>query len=300
MSQYKICFITEERSYPPYEDNSSIDTLSFHSNSSLADYDIILLNSDSYYSDNLRTTEEYQGKNIYEQSMIDSLKHWKVEINEAIKSAKLVIIILGEFEEFCVYTGEYKYTGKLKNNVVTPLNSLGYLASSLSPRNSQGKTIKLANNSDTVIKNLYDTIKKYAEYKILINNNNNIVPLFLTKENKVIGGWNDNILFLPYINFNHDDFFEEEKGEDGETRNYWSNKSLEFMNSFIDKIVAIKKNMELEEILPPEWIKDIKYKSKNEQSLNKELNNIKNKIEKLQIKQEEMNPAFAPLSPQLT
>ncbi len=279
----RLCYIGNKDYYPIDE----IDNLSFYGNNSLSDYDIIIFNSRSWKSYKYSTNESKHGLNVYKNDLKNAFDHWKLELEEANRLKKLVVIILNEFEEFYVLNGQSNYGDKTLINYVDKCNNYAYFPINLSPRNAKGKLIKLANNQDSCIRNLHSSISKYLEYKILVKSDK-LTPLFYSKDGQIAGGKFDNILFLPHINFDHEDFIVEKENDKGEMESYWSDNAIKFSHSLKDKIIEISKSLNQEETPAPEWTNSKDFESEKEKELKNHLQKVQQKIVELENKRDEI------------
>ena len=99
----------------------------FHSNASLLDADIILFEPNlAYQVDYLSGT--FQGKpslsDTSSTQCIESVKHWREELNSAFKIGKTIIIFLKEYEEVYYKTGRKEFSGTGRNQKVTNIVDL--------------------------------------------------------------------------------------------------------------------------------------------------------------------------------
>ena len=272
---------------------------SFHSNASLLDADIILFEPNlEYQVDYLRGT--FQGKpSLSETSStqcIESVKHWREELNFAFKSGKTIILFLKKYEEVYYNTGQKEFSGTGRNqkvsNIVDLLDSYLTLPLRLTNRKiAKGKNMKFTQNAN-FLKPYWDLIKDFTEYQLYFEHEK-VKALILTKSgDKIVGGMlqNDNggtILLLPPLKL-PDNFTE--LHTDGKTQ-VWSQKAIQFGKSLLNQIVAIDKVLKtsIESTPVPQWLEekefqlDIEYKYFDEiNTLNRQIEEIKSQIEQKQ------------------
>ena len=195
--------------------SDDVEYSSFDSRISLSDWDIIIFFPDiSFYCE--LTDDTFQGKPALSEPFYFTLKeqveHWRQEILNAFNSNKTIIIILNELQEIYTDSGERKYSGTGSNRKVTRLfdsySNYDAIPLKLSPINSNGKSMKLAKNSE-IISTYWKEFSDLSEYKVIIEEKFT-GSLVLTEEEKIVGAYakskstNGAIILLPFLNFSKD------------------------------------------------------------------------------------------------
>lgn len=277
---------------------------SFHSNASLLDADIILFEPNLEYQVDYSGT--FHGKpSLSETSStqcIESVNHWREELNIAFKSGKTIIFFLKEYEEVYYKTGRKEFSGTGRNQKVTNIVDLldSYLTLPLTLTNrktAKGKNIKFAQNAN-FLKPYWDLIKDFTEYQLYFEHAK-VKPLILTKTgDKIVGGMLQNdkggtILLLPPLKL-PDNFIE---------TNRWSNKAIQFGKSLLGQIVAIDKALKssVESTPAPQWLEEKEFQLDIEQQYFDEINTLTQQIEEIksQIEQKQTELSKHSLSKKL-
>lgn len=277
---------------------------SFHSNASLLDADIILFEPNLEYQVDYSGT--FHGKpSLSETSStqcIESVNHWREELNIAFKSGKTIIFFLKEYEEVYYKTGRKEFSGTGRNQKVTNIVDLldSYLTLPLTLTNrktAKGKNIKFTQNAN-FLKPYWDLIKDFSEYQLYFEHEK-VKPLILTKTgDKIVGGMLQNdkggtILLLPPLKL-PDNFIE---------TNRWSNKAIQFGKSLLGQIVAIDKALKssVESTPAPQWLEEKEFQLDIEQQYFDEINTLTQQIEEIksQIEQKQTELSKHSLSKKL-
>ncbi len=268
---------------PGYSDNY----ISFRSNKSLLDADIVIFSPDIsiYKTDTWNST--YQGKRSLSENasfdLITDSKHWKNEILYLLNEGKNVFIIFSDYEEVFIYTGQKTFSGTGRNqkttNMVTLTNNytfLPVLLPAIIPKS--GNEIKYLGHP--IFATFWNEFKEYLSFGSYLDGDIS-EPLFSTKNaNKPVGGIfkvkKGNLILLPNIVYDQDEFTTY-KGD----KSYWNKKGLVFGNRLVALIVDIDKSLcSINEITPPpDWVNSEEYKLQIEDKIEKEINEIHNQIE---------------------
>jgi len=151
---------------------SVAELLDYYSKSSLLDYDIVLfkpIQIDFEYA------ESFNGKPSLADWASSREKeariHWRREISDAYHTGKIIFIILGEFEEYFVDTGERQYSGAGRNQKVTrlvsPFNNYKAIPVDLGITVSNGKQIRLS-DSGQFMAGYWREFERYSVYKLIL------------------------------------------------------------------------------------------------------------------------------------
>ena len=283
----------------------------FHSNVSLLDADIILFEPNLDYQTDY-SNPRFQGKpSLSETSSnkcIESVKHWREELNTSFKSGKTIIIFLKEIEEVYYYTGKKDFSGTGRNQKITNIVALldSYLMLPIDFKNkkvAKGKNIKFTKEAN-FLKPYWELVKNFTEYQLYFELDK-VKPLILTKTgDKVVGGMLQNdkggtILLLPHLAL-PENFTESDAG--GKTE-IWSQKAIQFGKSLSGQIIAIDKALKssLESTPAPQWIEDKQFQLDIEQTCIDEIRTLTQKIEEMksQIEQKQAECSKHSLSKKL-
>lgn len=283
---------------------------SFHSNVSLLDADIILFEPNLVYQVDFPGT--FQGKpslsEISSNQCLESINHWREELNSAFKSGKTIIVFLKEYEEVYYKTGRKEYSGTGRNQKVTNIVDIldSYLALPLkfvNKKNAYGQKMKFTSEAN-FLKSYWELVKDFTEYQLYFEHEK-VKPLILTKSgDKVVGGMLQNdkggtILLLPPLKL-PDDFTK--ISSDGK-QELWTTKAIQFGKSLIGQVVAIDKALKssIESTPAPQWLEDQEFQLDIEQKYIDEINILNQKIEKIksQIEQKQIELSKHSLSKKL-
>ncbi|HFF5441229.1 TPA: hypothetical protein ACGDVI_002895, partial [Acinetobacter baumannii] len=261
------------------------ETCEFDSETSLLDWDIILIQPDiSHYI--YRSREYFQDK--ISLSDHDSFKlksqteHWKREIKLAIDHGKIVICFLDKLQELFIATGEKQYSGTGKNRqttrIVTSYSNYNILPLNINLINAKGKEIKLAPKKSEVISTYWTSFSEKSSYQVIIEGR--VTPCLQTKHgDKTVGfivnsnNSNGALIGLPNIDFSDETFFDDETGE-------WTIEAQQFSHNFIKQIIGLEKAFKQDSNLTvePDWAKNDEYKLSSEISATSKLLLLEEKI----------------------
>lgn len=279
------------------------DYIDLESLSSLSDVDIAIFSPNIRYSySNVSSTSSYQGDTLFSESysprMKEYLAHWRSEFKSYLARGSNLYVILTEKENYYVYTGTRDSSGTGRNvritNHVAPISNYNFLPLDITYRKSKGTKIIPKSN---LIKDLYNNFKDILTYEMYIECDKPQDVYFTTKNgDKTLGGivstGNGNIIFLPKIDFDREEFYED---EDEET---WNEKALQKGIAFKNCIAALDKAIrnEAEKSVKPDWINKSEFKLKSAEvikqkkiKLEEEIQKRKDKIEELELLYEEQD-----------
>jgi hypothetical protein len=152
-----------------------------------------------------------------------------------------------------------------------------------------GSTIEF--NGHSLFANFFKNFKDNLEYQVYLENCPNCTAVFAGKnKNKILGAifkvGNGNLVTLPCLLYNEDDFIEEKTNSKGIVKSYWNQKSLIFSEKLISCLIEIDKGLTSDTIKTPapSWVLDKKFSSEKEIQIQKSINvNIDN-IKKIEQK----------------
>jgi hypothetical protein len=270
--------------------------VSLRSNRSLLDADIVVFKPSMagvYY-----TSRYLQGKpRLSEHDSFQVIKdaaHWRSEIQNAFNSGKTILIYLPELVEYFVENGEkgISGTGKGKTNVtyVSVFSNYSFLPLKFEKVvSSSGKSIKFAR--DTKFLTLY--WKEYvtvSNYEVILEGgfDSDKVILVTKTGDKAVGlhlsNGKGNMVLLPALNYSDAGFVSIEEDDEGDEYDVWTPKAIKFGKTLISHIVEIDKTLQADRnsTPAPQWANNDEYRLSNESTLEKEMQTINTKIEKLE------------------
>ncbi|MGE6331051.1 hypothetical protein ACQKCW_10725 [Psychrobacter pacificensis] len=270
----------------------------FDSDTSLLDWDIILFQPDII--DYIRRRQSnFEGKPCLSDDESFKLKaqseHWRREIKAAVDHGKLVLVFLSELTPLSIATGKKEFSGTGRNQkvtrIVTDYDNYQSIPLDLKPINSKGKEIKLSAKNSEYISSYWQEFSSVSSYKVIVDSK--LRTCLLTKHgDKTVGTIyrpehsNGALICLPDIDFYPDSFFIGE--EDEENEGDWNSEAKQFASRMIKAIISMDKSLRsFGEVTPePEWVKDTKYRLKQEKVASQKLLKIEEKIEIVQAEKE--------------
>ena len=213
------------------------------------------------------------------------INHWHKSILEHANAGDVIFIMLGSVEDLSLATGVTTTKGKVttyetktrKNSDIIPvrLNDLN---------NPQGRNIV----TDGTVLNCFKipkTLAEYIQYKVSFGYDDEITPVYLTKNRaKLVGGYRKigkgYVVLLPSIYYDEEEFITtNKKGEE-----IWTKDALNFGEALVDFLKNIKERLISEDnITPsPEWVNDINYQTNTEKETISEIEKNNKKVERLQ------------------
>ncbi len=264
--------------YPEYE-HKDMETITFSSDRTILEYDILLVDLKNIFSE-YEASSEYNGlPRITDHDSMrlkKDLDRRKNELKEFLESGKSVIVLDGNDECVYCYSGNKTTSGTGRNARVTYLvedvHSMSLLPIKTSSINLTGKSLDFKN------KKIGESLKKYTdyfEYRTIYENISKESILMTIKDTKKVVSYYEKIgngllIFLPDLCFNRVDC----KKESCLEKKYYNDLTKLndiFLENKLDLPLYSKKYM-----LPNEeiMINDIK---KNKIKLNKLIEEIENK-----------------------
>ena len=267
----------------PHDDVELVD---YDEKKSLADGDFIIFNPSFPWS----PSKDYQGESLLDENhslkLRKSFGHWRVELSDAIKTGKTIIIIASQPNSYLVYSGTSQRTGTGRNQTVTKdvkeLSSYGCLPLLLSPIIGSGQRTKFV-GEHTFFKQFWDKYGTEIEYKCALKSSE-LIPLITSiDKSKIVAGFkkfeNGNLIAIPEPDFNKDEYSQ----ENGEGGYEWNEKGFQIGHEFISCLISMVSMLNDDGCNEPEplWVKSPEYISNEEVSLVKEIEKIDNDIEQL-------------------
>jgi hypothetical protein len=281
----------------PGHDELEID---FRVNNSLMDADIILFSPTlPSYQHSQVNSGYFNGKVAYGDSgsfhLREDMTHWKKELRGALTAGKTVFYLLDEKVDFYLDTGQRSYSGTGRNQKTTvhftPSDNYEIFPATIGVIHSaQGKEIISTGNP--LFKEFFTYFKSYLSYKLYFEKVEKGTILFTGKDkNKIIGLHlpidNGNLVLLPYIYYDIEEFMEEIQNRDGENEGYWTKKAIQFGKVLVSNLVKISDGLseETEKTPMPLWAEDKQYKNSQELIIEER---IEERYKQLALVQEEI------------
>ena len=282
------------------------DYIELNSLSSLSEADVVIFNP-SFEETNYSTHENFENKTFngkpcynHESSteINEHCSHWLNEIKSYLNRGKTLFIILSEKKSFYIQTGRKEFSGTGKNrqttNIVTDFSNYNFLPAikELSYSVAHGNKI-IAN--DSLFKNLLDSFSKYMSYETYLTSETEFRTGLCTKnKDKILGGViqasGGQIVFLPKISFDIEEFWEEDKDENS----YWTDEAIVIGKRFVQTILEIDSVLQKtsNKTPRPDWLNDNSYVLKKSAQISSNIEILRKKIaecnEKIQILQDEL------------
>jgi hypothetical protein len=275
---------------------NAAEYVSLHSNRSLLDADIVVFQP--LIKGLYHISHQHQGKpRLSEHASFQVVKdaaHWRSEIQEAFISGKTIFIYLQELDEYFVENGQkgFSGTGKTKTAItyVSPFNNYSFLPMKFDEiLPSSGKSMKFA--KDTKFLSLYwKEYESISNYEVILEGGfeSKSVILVTKTGDKAVGlhlsNGKGNMILLPALNYSDEGFVSVEEDDEGDEIDVWTPKAIIFGKSLISNLVEIDKSLKSgRDLTPaPQWANNDEYRLPNELSIEKEIQIINTKIEKLE------------------
>lgn len=232
------------------------DLISYDSEDTLRDYDIVVFDPELPYYSRIDFTGggsciSIEGTNL----LTKASSHWSRELSGALSAGKTVFVVLSSHKEVQAATGYTTKSGNQRNYQTTIINNYAVIPGKHRVRNARGRRVMV---KDPAFKSLYDVISESVEYRIVFEDPTSIRTVFAAKDGTAVGGvvkFQDrpgSLVLLPYFDFEADEF--SETSDEGET--VWSNKALNISYALITQIVAVDRMLKSSAELtpPPEWL----------------------------------------------
>ena len=267
---------------------TSSDEISYHSDSSLLDYDIIMFKPGLPYYERIEFSGGGSCMSIESTKLILTAQlHWTRELKGALEAGKTIFVVLDGYEESQAATGATLKNKSHRTFQTTLVNSYGPIPVKLSVRNARGRRITV---KDSAFKTLYDLIKDFCEYRVVLDGSTAIRTAFTAKDGTPVGGvirseeWLGSIVLLPFFDFNVEVFIERSDEEGHE----WTKKAQGISHSFVNQLIAVDRMLKSSAALtpPPEWLSGFA-RPREVDNIEGEIAEIDSQIDNLRIKREE-------------
>lgn len=269
--------------------NTSIDYLSFYSNASLSDTDILIFYPNEYYADKEDEDEVLLSKEIVYGStdfknILQAVEHWEKEFVNFLECGGTLIISLSPKMDL-----KYKrpWNSNKKDILIDNYALINQLVRGVEVKNLEGTRM----NASPIFNSLYQTLNELMNYKVYITSSNIITPTFMTpKQDRILGGYNNNengvVVLLPYISFEKEEFV-----YNNGTNDYWTDEAKKLGQTFIDEIIKISKQLKSrsDKTPPPEWAQSSLFNLEAAEQTKTKIKNNLDKINKLGEENESLN-----------
>lgn len=228
------------------------DAISYNSDQSLADFDIILFAPRFPYLGRIEFSAG--GSCISIESgrvLISSLEHWKHEINGALDSGKTVFFLLDSLQKDAVAIGSSSPRKDQQLYQTKPVTNFDVLPVQLSTRNAKGSRCRVV---DDRFHALFMAIEGSLEYRVLINTKLT-KNSFLTRDGKdVLGGvaqvkgQSGHLVLIPY--------FDVPEGTVDNRGKEWTSEALQSSQRIVSQLLEIDRLLlsAAEQTAAPDWV----------------------------------------------
>lgn len=267
---------------------SSSDEISYHSNASLLDYDLIAFKPGLSYYDTIQFSGGGSCVSIDDtKSLLKAQLHWSRELKGALTAGKTVFIVLDEYEERQAATGATLKNRNQRTYQTTILNNYAPIPINISVRNACGRRIQV---KDSNFKTLYETIKGICEYRVVLDAPTAMRTIFTAKDGTPIGGilkseeWSGSVVLIPFFDFSVEELVD--GGDEGGPE--WTEKALGISHAFVNQLIAVDRMLKSSAPAtpPPEWLSGFA-KPRVIDEIEGEIAKIDAQIDELRLKREE-------------
>lgn len=269
--------------------------IDFSSGKSLMDADILVISPDtlSPTGDWVSFTAGGGCYNVEPSSRYkQKISHLRKEIKDHLEAGKNVFTFLTEEKKYTLANGvssqrkgQHSYSTEVYSNYNFLPVKIGSLVS------GSGNHIQFLGNP--IFSDFYKKFGKELEYNLYIENPISAEIIFTGKDKtKVLGAvykvGSGNLIVLPYLNYDYDEFIKTEDGED-----HWTQSALKFGYSLVQCLIQIANdlNKSNEKTPPPQWVNQSDFISSKEililESIKKEekkIADLTKEISKLNLK----------------
>ena len=275
--------------------SEQIKLYSSSDNVSLIDGDIILF-SPKFFNYPRYNQQNFDGQQLLtkDQSAFfqDELQYWQIEMEIAIKKKKTIFVFCEKPKRFYFHSNSFLYPDFFIGSLLLldlPCLKKYCLIS--------GTEIKY-HNKNTILKPLWEDFQKYFWHKIAFQKKYFSEDVYFVPKNfnpknedsEVFGGIVTTpsggfVVVLPAINFKHPDLIKKRQHSETGTQNiiYNKKKLLDLSSQLLKHIVQIDYKLKSYHRLtaPPTWFSYDKFKINTTSEIEKNINNLQIKIQKL-------------------
>lgn len=283
-----------------YEIPGHSDNLSFHSDHSLMDADILLISPEAILPIHDWVSFTTGGGGCYEVSVSQNYKQkvsqLKKEIQDHLNSGKNVFILLTAENRLqladSVHSpkkGQHTYNTEIYSNYSFLPISIGTLTS------ATGKHLEFSGNS--IFSDFYKKFKDNLKYQLYLENVNDAQILFTGKDKTKIlgaifkGNNGGQLVALPFIDYDEDKFTTIDKVTKEEC---WNNEALKFGQNLINCLLQIDQQLtqKSEKTPIPDWALKKDFFSTKEVEIQKEIKENQQKIKDKESNITKLNKAL--------
>ena len=263
---------------------------SFNSKASLMDADFVVLCPET----SLFSGESHLGKPFFSDKkafqLRESMDHWRREVGDLLKAGKTVFVLLANYKEFYVDTGERTYSGTGRNRAATRhvalLSNYSLLPVHSKLIQSEGKEMVLS-QGENPLKEYWNSYGNDSKYSVYIETGDTWIPLVTTRTgSRLVGGiakysGGGALVALPWIDFYREDFLAlGDEDEDGEVESTWTSDAtgwgMEYLQTLSSIDDAAKRKAAVAHI--PQWAMDQAFSTRKETELTNEIADIEEQI----------------------
>ncbi len=211
------------------------DNIHYDSGQSLLDYDIVLFDPCFPCFDRVHFSSGGSCISIEgAKAIMQSLAHWRKEIMEALKVGKTIYFLLNRYQADWVATGTTSPRKGETNYSTAQINNYSVLPAEVSVRNAKGKRFKA---QDANFKQIYDALKDFVEYQVVITSKVS-KQTFIASGDNVVGAWIKlqdhlgHLVLLPYFDLS-------EMTEIANDVEVWTDDALRVSNILVSQMLAI-------------------------------------------------------------
>lgn len=267
-----------------------VESVSFDSQASLLDWDLILLGttipSVNFHSVLKKKGIPFLGNNAY-SVVCDQLAHWSEEIWDGIKNGKVIFVFAGEYQEFC-----YENNHPFMIDRIETSNNYNMIPVELSPIVKQGKEFKLADSCQEIFYSLQNDFISYMNYKVQLRASD-CTPLFLTKSgDRTVGCFFTDVtsggalVVLPHFDFEKSEFL---KNQDDDL--HWTAEANAIGHRLLTELIAISKALKKQgNTMPkPKWMNKSEYLLATESVAHAQLVEVTKQIDDLHLEMKKLD-----------
>ena len=284
-----------------------VDHVEFDSKASLLDWDIVIFRPN--ITDLINYDYEkgsFRGKHSLGDRASFTLKeacaYWRREIIDVVKNGKTVIVHLCKPEEIFVQTGKKEHSGTGRNrkttNIVEEFSSYQALPINEKWHISQGREITVRPDYREILGPYWERYSSSSTYEVIFVDADKKACLITKHGGKAVGlhiGGIGNILLLPDMNFDAEEFFDSEGDQDDDDFEPFTEAARQFASHYVAEIVALDRAMRQgsERTAEPAWAAAPGYLLTTERRLQEELLRAEEAVERAQKQKDELTTALS-------
>lgn len=226
------------------------NSLSYSSDGSLLDYDIVIFNPQLPYYDRINFSAGGSCVSIEDTKRFHrETAHWFRELSGALSAGKTIFVMMGAYEEDQAALASTT-AAKTTSYQTTAINNYSLIPGKLRVRNARGRGIVV---KDPLFKGAYEAVKDITEYRVVFEPSSSMRTVFAAKDGTPVGGVVSvddkpgSLVLLPHFDFEVEDYIENDD---------WNKTALRASNAFVGQLVAIDRALRGSAQLtpPPSWV----------------------------------------------